>query len=150
MRKLRRMFNRLLQNSKHLQVQTKVVPSAASTNPTNHVEISYKVSGTTDVKTAKRLIKLFRDSQHVDVIVDIIQESGTLDTGNAKNNYRHNMNQMDPAPMFVPNYPAVYVQSPNNPSNWYPVALWKKVPLSPQIEANNANSLDTAVELAEQ
>jgi len=140
--KTAKMFNRLLQNSKHLQVQTQVAPSAASKSPASHIEISYKVSGTTDVETAKRLIELFRDNQHVVVIVDVHQKSDTFVTENTRNNFKKNMNQMAPAPIFVPNYPAVYVQSPNKPNYWYPVAQWKKVP----TEANNANSSESAAE----
>lgn len=106
--------------------------------------VNYTVTGKTDVKTARKLIQLFRTSKHVEVVVDVFQHLGSNAQvqRNYQNNFHNNNNQrmnVGTMPIYQPNYPGVYVRDANNPNYWHPVAMWQKVPVSATYQQANVN-----------
>jgi len=116
--KTAKMLQRLLKNSRELEVQVHVKPN----QPQYNVGVSYTVTGTTSVRNARKLIQLFKTSKHIQVNVDVTHYANQ----GVVNHRRTNPNAL---PLYAVNYPAVYMQVGNNPYNWYPVALYKPMPM---------------------
>ena len=125
--KTARMLQKLLQNSKELGVE--VHTHVKRNQPQYNVGVSYTVTGTTSVKNARKLIRLFNNSKHIQVNVEVAHNAN-----HAVANYRRtNQNAPQALPLYAANYPAVYMQARNNSHNWYPIALYKPMPVPTNI-----------------
>ncbi len=136
--KTARMLQRLLKNSKALEVHAQVNRS----QPQYNVGVSYTVTGTTSVKNARKLIQLFNTNKHIQVNVDVTQNANQ----GVVNHRRSNQNAPQALPLYAANYPTVYMQVGNNPSNWYPVALYKPMPMP----VSNMIKKETPLKMAQQ
>jgi len=127
-----KLFQTLLKNSKELEVRAQIKRHQAQYN----VGVTYTVTGKTSMKNARRLIKLFQESKHIQVTVNVTQHVNRVATVKQK--------QPQVLPLYASNYPAVYMQLGNNPYYWYPVAMWKPVPVPSTMQAMSVkNNLAT-------
>ncbi len=140
--KTAKMLQRLLKNSKELEVQV----HAKRSQPQYNVGVSYTVTGTTSVKNARKLIQLFNTSKHIQVNVDVTHYANQA----VVNHKRTNQYAPQSLPLYAANYPAVYMQVENNPYNWYPVALYQPLHQSMPMPVSKIAKEETTLRMAQQ
>jgi len=141
--KTAKMLQRLLKNSKELEVQ---VHANRRSQPQYNVGVSYTVTGTTSVKNARKLIQLFNTSKHIQVNVDVTHYTNQA----VVNHKRTNQHAPQSLPLYAANYPAVYMQVGNNPYNWYPVALYQPLHQSMPMPVSNRVKGKAPLKIAQQ
>ena len=155
-RKTAMLFQQLIKNNKNLQIHAKVIKKPApKRNRQVEVAVDHTVHGKTDMKTLRKLIKLFQTSEEVYVSATTNVRSNTAKRNPKmevpkpqRNQDRYNNSDSAYAYSYYPpvystayaygynGYPPIYIQGN---TMWVPVPVYQQPTLDNQVKYTQSN-----------